>query len=134
MPILLEIGPVILEKKSSMYFHCVAIFSLLQSKGIGKHLNQTSEQINMWKDLDRHLDRQTDHLTMVMIKDIKLLSDCFKVWSNKEIKWKYYIYKYLKFKWLIYTYKLTNCTNKLRNASTRVNNYMIITTLDIRRS
>ena len=32
----------------------------------------------------------------------------------------------------IYTYKLTNCTNKLRNASTRVNNYIFITTLDKR--
>ena len=30
----------------------------------------------------------------------------------------------------IYTYKLTNCTNKLRNASTRLNNYIFITTLD----
>ena len=33
---------------------------------------------------------------------------------------------------IIYTYKLTNCTNKLRNASTRVNNYIFITTLDKR--
>ena len=32
----------------------------------------------------------------------------------------------------IYTYKLTNWTNKLRNASTRVNNYIFITTLDNR--
>ena len=32
----------------------------------------------------------------------------------------------------IYTYNWTNCTNKLRNACTRVNNYMFITTLHIR--
>mgnify|MGYP003691535241 CR=1 FL=1 len=32
----------------------------------------------------------------------------------------------------MHTYKLTNCINKLRNASTRVNNYMFITTLDKR--
>ena len=32
----------------------------------------------------------------------------------------------------IYTYKWTNCTNNLRNACTRVNNYMFITTLHIR--
>ena len=33
---------------------------------------------------------------------------------------------------IIYTYKLTNCTNKLRNACTGVNNYMFNTILDKR--
>ena len=72
-----EICPVVLEKKMSMYFHFVSIISLWQRAWpfIRTNLNclhlgvlyvkyggtwlGDSEEVNTWKDIDGHLNRQT---------------------------------------------------------------------------
>ena len=57
---------------------------------------------------------------------------CFEIKQNTCISCVSVYISLTKLQGKIYTYKLTNCTNKLRNASTRVNNYICITTLDKR--
>ena len=75
VPSLVEIGLVVLENKSSMCFHYVAFISLWQKAWpfIGTNLNRLhlgmpyvkrggtwlgdSEEVNIWKGLDGHLNR-----------------------------------------------------------------------------
>ena len=79
VPSLVEICPVVLKKKSSMYFNYAAIILLWQRTWsfIWTNLNHLhlgilyikydrtwlgySEEANMWKDMDGYLDRQIDN-------------------------------------------------------------------------
>ena len=73
VPSLVEIGPVVLETKSSMYFHYVAIISFDKDRAwpfiwtnlnhlhlvmlyvkYGGYWHGDSEEVNMWKDMDGH--------------------------------------------------------------------------------
>ena len=84
VPSLVEIGPVVLEMKSpdSMYFYFVAIIPLWQRAWsfiwtnfnhlylgmryvkYGKTWLGDFEEVNVWKDMDGHLDRQIDRYTI----------------------------------------------------------------------
>ena len=101
---MVEIGPVVLEKKSSMYFHEVygTNISLSQRAGafIGSHLRivftlfylmssiwlSDFRNVNMWKDFYGHLNRQTDRqlITGVLQSSLELLTQVSKYMLTRK--------------------------------------------------
>ena len=81
VPSLVEIGPVVLENKSSMYFHCVAIISLWQ---------------RAWPNMGTNLNRL--HLECCMSSTLELDSVipkkliCEKIWMDIDFN---YVFHYV---------------------------------------